>query len=929
MLKDYFNFLITYLLSNQSEIARGAETTRASVNRLQQEGIEKLALNIDQAKGLHKHIAKEEPQTKGLSSQELKEKSEQIEELQEKINLLQPLNSQDEKTNVDAIEEAKIFRKLLAQMPPNEAIEAAGHLSDHCSYIRVSHRLYPILLNIVTILELMEEKDALRSFENIMRILRSDLNGLKNKLLSSQNSEDQLRVLIESIVPVKEYQMIEENKQNLNMAPEELDNREQKLKENLALPIGLQERIKIKEMLTKTYNRLKINGKVSFSRSEAISLFLSAFVKNKTKKYQIFLSLRVTQYESIPLSINIQQKNSYKTMHENIFNDIAFQEELRLVNLKIEQGKSIKKYESKVVTLFTTHCIYHDTNPDRNSPPEKLQWTSVSNGTFLENAIASIMMHMGLKDELQNIHFLAFQDIESEPNGLIESTAILKSGSELFVGYWVDRDNVICNLQAVISAALQWLSSESRKETNQSDTLNIELYKDTLKVLSRIREKLLHLRVSFNGFQFFNIANSLIKDQDAKDDIKDVEEVIADSQEQLNKLPRPTNNIDYYLPYRLQLKRCVFHAKLILLRKDNVHGNLGKAESGIENLSNILIEYQKNINSQNNELLPLEILINVEKYLYEFSTGLGDFVFSKSPLEKQSTLQEYVKAIPEIIGDTKFYKAVGMDIHQSLGEINGIIARLNFYLLDFEDSDTSLSREKILENTRQQFLTACYHSLRIGFRTRASRWAAYAGRTSLRLGKDDEAQEAIELSKAIIDQNPNIVDPAEKDGLLSETALLEGELALFNGEIKRALIHFLHALKGGGSLGLNRRVCDALYGIGKCGEHEQIKNFLIKDILLEGDSPFVKLINDEKFDKNRFNPHKINVLDESGSLLSDLILNKNLTWTDDVSFRFFNAAQNIWQKWYQKPGIHPVAKMIEERKWLEFKLKSEIVETNT
>jgi hypothetical protein len=737
MLKDYFNFLITYLLSNQSEIARGAGTTRASVNRLQQDEITKLATDIDQAKALRDYIATQEPQTKGLSSQELETKSNQIQEIQDKSKIFKKTNTEGEH-NVDAIKEAIIFRELLEKMPPDEAIEAAGHLSDHSSYIRVSHRLYPILLNIVTILELMEEKDALRSFENIMRILRSDLNGLNNKLLSSQDSEDQLGVLIESIVPVKEHQTIkaiEANKQNLNMSKEEkkeLENREQKLKENLALPIGLQERLTIKEMLAKTYNRLRTSGKVNFSRSEAISLFLSTFVKTKTQKYQIPLSLRVIKYQSIPLSIDIRQESNYKKIYEEIFNEIAFQEELTLVNLEInkniKQSKNISKYESKAVELFITYCTYHDKSSPDNSP-QKLEWTSVSNGTFLENAIASIMIHMGLKDELQNIHFLAFQDIDSDLNGLIESTVILKNGAELFVGYWVDRDNVICNLQSVISAALQWLSSESRKEANQSNTLNIELYKETLKVLSNVRLKLFQIRTSFNSFKLFSATNSSVNEQGAKDDIKGLEEIIKDSQEQLNKLPRPprpTNNIDnidYYLPYRLQLKRCVFHAKLILLREANVQGNLGKAESGIDNLSSILKEYKNNINSENNELLPLEILLNVEKYLYEFSTGIGDFVFTTSPSEKQSTLEKYVKAIPEIIGHTKFYKSGGMDIIQSLAEINGIIARLNFYLLDFddfEDSDTSLSREEILKNTRQQFLTACYHSLRIGFRARAS-----------------------------------------------------------------------------------------------------------------------------------------------------------------------------------------------------------------
>ncbi|MFM7793030.1 MAG: hypothetical protein ACKO90_34745, partial [Microcystis panniformis] len=216
----------------------------------------------------------------------------------------------------------------------------------------------------MTILELMEEKDALRSFENIMRILRSDLNGLKNKLLSSQDSEDQLRVLIESIVPVKEHQIIKANRQNLNMPLEEFKNREQKLKENLALPIGLQERLSIKEMLTKTYNRLRTSGKLSFSRSEAISLFLSTFVKTKTQKYQIPLSLRVTKYQSIPLSIDIRQESNYKKIYEEIFNEIAFQEELTLANLeinkKITQNKNISKYKSKAVELFITYCTYYD-----------------------------------------------------------------------------------------------------------------------------------------------------------------------------------------------------------------------------------------------------------------------------------------------------------------------------------------------------------------------------------------------------------------------------------------------------------------------------------------------------------------------------------------------------------------------------------------
>ena len=968
-----------FLLVSQQEIADGTELGLTSVKRYLQGKTDKIALEPENLEKLIKHLRETPLRTQG---QNIENKAREP-------------------------EEARALRGLLAQMSCDEALEAGGFASKERPSIRVSKRLYPILLKMITIFELMDEEQALQiAVKEILPMLRRDLT-LGNKLLgtskqenSTSDKEDELSKLIEQLVPIKEQQekqdlikqreLLFENQEVMKKIKPKLDDIEEQLKTNLDFPLGLRERIVIQEMLEKTFQRQKSEGKSKFSRSEAISLFLSVLVKIKTQKDQIPLTLRIKKYESISLSIDIQKEDEFERLYTEVFKMTALKEELTLAGVqdkdikRFEKSyKDINKYECEPVKLITMLCIYHDKSSPKNSP-QKLEWSYVSNITLLESTIACIAIYLSLNDSLRNIHFLTFKDVNCEPNSLVESTAILNSGTELFVGNWVDRDNVLCNLQAIISAALQWLSFESQKDTN---SLDIEIYKKTCIILSDIRISLFKVRTAFNSFKLFEPKaeiNTSLKQSNQEAQISDLEDIITKSKKQLEKLPtKPISKkaTDYYQVYRLQLLRCIFHAELILLRKANVNGHLDNAKILLQNLDECKDNLINDSNDDNNQFLPLEILLNVEKHLYEFSTGYGDFVFEKTPLEKKAFLEKYVSEIPKIIDHKKFYKDPGMDIYQALSEINGSVARLNFYLIDFEFSDTQLDHDQkrdILKETREQFLKASYHALRIGFRSRGSRWIAFAGRTSVRLGEIKDAEEAVKLSKAIINQTSSPSSPSMLDSILSETSLLEGELTWFKvlnnsndnkdpkAELEKALIHFLRALKGAVRLNLNRRVSDALYNIARCSEHDCLKDAEVKNLLVRRqDSPLHELIdknsqgihlssndiNQLKFikdslskdsplldllpsdspsiNKELFNPNAIqnainrpslmkDVLEDVENLLNELISNEtNLTWAE-ASPKFYEASQNMWKKWNSE---HPVATLMAERKWLSLKLK--------
>lgn len=154
--------------------------------------------------------------------------------------------------------------------------------------------------------------------------------------------------------------------------------------------------------------------------------------------------------------------------------------------------------------------------------------------------------------------------------------------------------------------------------------------------------------------------------------------------------------------------------------------------------------------------------------------------------------------------------------------------------------------------------------------------------------------------------------------VLSEIYLLDGEYLLFiQDDATKALEYFLEALKGAVYLGLNRRICDALFNISRCSK--KLGNFSTKEGLsrvFKSEDHYLTESN-----KNKLNPMSNNTSEKVLDLLCSLWGREdNPTWFQ-VRAEFSELAAQIWQGWHldTKPEVttkHPIAERIESGSWL-------------
>jgi hypothetical protein len=873
-LQSLLRFFTEEILASQVELSEATGNkekgvigiSRPSINKFLKDGGQ-LSISRDNLIELHKALSKGEPSTKIKSFPEL-------------------MSDDDKKQKLNqAIEKAKRYRKILGNLSPDELLEAAGYLPENAKSLRVSPAIFSMISQISIMLEIMNIEDALQSYFDLKSILYNKLRYSQNQLFPQTNEkiEDYLEVL-------KEHIMVESY-----------------------LPLGLKERVSIQKKLEKAHKKLKQGGKKTFSQSEALSLFQSIVIKEKMAKNLVNLSIRLEKIEYETLSLSIESQSEFQDLHHSIFTQIARQEELRLAGYD-DNGED-SSYDSSPVLLAKLFCNFQS----NNKLSQKLKWIYTSSSTPLENAIAAVGLHLGLTQELESIHFLSTKVLDSRINGLIETTVILKDGNNQYQSSWVARDSIQTNIQAIISAVIQWISHESSQEklneSNDQDCLDLELYESLCVSLSKIRNQLFDSARKFNDFQFFDDQNEKIH----------VLTIAEEAMKQLQRIPSVKNNKkDIYLPFRKNLVRCFFHAKLIILRKANSQGDIRAVKNLIDELKSILENHSK----EEGEFRLLNILLEAEEYLYQLSSGQG-YVFDSKPEDKQKNLEQTVQDIidsigngKDTIGNNKFYKDPGMDVHYSLSETYGNIARFNFY---FSDS------QYILEKVKTNFLNAAYHASRIGYNRRTARWIALAGRASVRLKDEKFAQEAIALSTTIINLELNTqYQPIFHDALLSETNLLRGEYYFMKQENEKALYCFLRSLKGSVYLGLSRRLSDSLYNISRCAR--KISNKMVESVLTSSESPFLEFLpnafvtNSEKklqLEMDKFNPQGNPASAAAIRLLNELcqdVENKRPTWAN-VAALFLAESQNIWQSWYDETANksnqkHSVVILLEEGKWL-------------
>ncbi|MGI2907239.1 hypothetical protein [Tolypothrix sp. VBCCA 56010] len=747
------------------------------------------------------------------------------------------------------------LRKLLGEIGADELLESAGFLPENTSILRVTRERFFQVAQVVALLEFLDYEDFLPTTQEFLAIASNKI-AIASKKLFGEYSEHQKNDFLEYLI------------ENLQKSYPTL---------------GLKLRLEVTEKLQRTWKRLKAGGKTNFTQQEAIGLFLSIAIKEQMPKNPAKLHLRVEKLEFQILSQSISKEAEYSSVYDK-YVKIANQAEYALKNpgvclttqLEVQSLDSL----SPVIMAVVTCSFSHD---DKKS--EFLEWMYTSSNTMVENAIGACSLHMGLTKEVAKITLLT-KSLDSNIDSLVETTVIL-GNQQHYQGIWVDRDSMISILQAIVSAAKSWLADK-----NWTDELDLEIYNSAFKALCGLRTQLTKARKAFQKFQFLG-------DECNSAEIKRIADTARD---ELKKIPKEK----IYFSYRLNFYRCYFLAKRLELRLSNAQGNISNARLLIQEMKQVLEEDEK----VKEELVPIQALIQSEVYLYELSCGHNPDLFESSKRSKWLGLEAWDSKIRDAIKPGSCYKDPGLDIYQALSEIYGNVARIEFYLCDERNT---------LEKAAEYFLRAAHYASRIGLTQRVSRWLALAGRVWVRLGDDNLPKQASKFADQLAKTDLTVGHSHNFcQAVLSEISLLDGEyLLLIQNDPTNALECFLKALKGSVYLGLNRRICDALFNISRCSK--KLGNFSTK----EGLSRVFKEEDQlTELNKGKLNPMSNHTSEKVLDLLCSLSSREdNPTWFQ-VRGEFSQLAAQTWQGWHRdtsKPGSttkHPIAKRMESESWL-------------
>ncbi|MBV6625364.1 MAG: hypothetical protein KI793_20950 [Rivularia sp. (in: Bacteria)] len=747
------------------------------------------------------------------------------------------------------------MRQKLGEIGADELLESAGFLPDKTESIRVTPERFFQIAQIVALLELLDFEDLLSTTKEFLAIASNKLTIASTKWFDDYQDDDALKALIAKL-----------------WQPQPT--------------LGLKLKLQVIEKLESSRNNLRNAGKTNFSREEAISLFLSILIKERIND-EVSLHARIKKLEFQTLSRSIDDDEEYRGIYEELAK-IAYSAESELktpgVSRKKHPETGILDSIQPVIMAIAT-CNF---GADKGSS-EPLEWVYTSSNTMVENAISACTLNMGLKeDTLINI---STNTLDSSIHSLVETTVILGEKQQ-YQGIWVDRDSMTVLLQAIVCAVKQWFADKNRKQE-----LSSKVYVSACRNLAELRKRLINVRKAFHNFQFL----------DEHCQVSEIKKIADEAKQHLLEIPAT----DIYFTYRLNFYRCYCLAKRLELRLSNFQGNIINAKSLIVELTDAIEHPEKfQLYIDKNELSPIEALIHSEIYLYELSAGHNPKLFQEIHTNYPIDFNEWHEKIIKVRNTNSCYKDAGLDVYESLSEINGNIARMYFYI---SDDVTELKK------VPGMFLKAAYYALRIGLIQRVSRWIALAGRVWVRLKNEGFALQALNLSKKLAKTD---LTTGHSDNfcqaVLSEIYLLEGEylLLLQNDEVI-ALENFIQALKGSVYLGLNRRIGDSLFNIYRCSE--KLGHLSIKEGLSRVFSEEEKLI--------RVNIKKLNPMSNHNSekvleMLCNLYTREdNPTWFQ-VRNNFSELAANIWQTWHQDTSenqavtIHPIAKIIEEGRWL-------------
>lgn len=841
-LRELLDFIVTQLRVTQVELSKWMDISRPLVNKF---------LNLKNADDVQK-LTKLPIKREGL------------------INFCEKITSKEDEANADV----KALRRLFGEIGVDELLETAGLLPENTQVIRVTPERFISVAQVAALFELLPVDDLIATVQGIVSIVSSRVfSDTYNQELEPSN--DALGVLIR--------QLEEPYQQDSTVIVDSYN----PWKSHPIL--GVKRRIQIVEKLKNASHHLRTGGKTKFTQKEAISLFLSIAIKEQIPDYAKNLHLRVKKLDIKTLSHLITREEAQQENYQDIYQRLikcVYEEECKLKNTdnpdlaectsEAIDPNSIAMEDFDAVTMVVVSSsliIKEETQLEatKQETIRTIEWTYNSSNTILENSLSACGLLLGITEngDVPNV-ITQTKSLDGGMSSLVESSIVLENK---YQGIWVDRDSTIAILQAFISASKQWLGDKAMKEE-----INLPVYIDACTVISQLRNKLYKIRKQFQNFEFVNDSytlDSLSSTNKAKSYIGNIDEIkttlnsiAKEAQQELIKID--STKIHFLL--RLSLTRCYLLCKLLLLRLENLQGNISNVQLLIAEVENKLNE-DKDIKDN---LIPLQALFQTEKLLLELSLGQDCKIFSHDNSSRQEIKKDWLTKIHNAIKAGKFYKDPGLDVYHSLSEIYGNYARIELYMSD---------DPQVLKDAADDFLRAAHFALRIGYKQRASRWLAMCGKVWLRLNNELMCKQALIMASKIARSNlTSWQDEDLRQAICSEISLLEGEnLLIIGNQPEEALNKFLIALKGSIYLRLKRRMCDALIGIYRCAQK-------IGDRSVQTD---LKIFPSELSDPdNRSTEIVFNLLNHLQQRQD------NPRWSE-VSDEFAIAAAQIWQDWHE------------------------------
>jgi hypothetical protein len=664
---------------------------------------------------------------------------------------------------------------------------------------------------------------------------------------------------------------------------------------------------------SKAINKINSDDLTSYEKA---ALLTSVLNNQLNKNEEVNFNLRVIRVERIPLSLSWEAWKA-KDLNRlwNKITEISIKCENQLSGLPESNNKN---YPTHQVTRTKVTCLCDEDE-------SKIDFEFISTGTHSRTAISAIFLSLGLYSFIPTIKF-DIKSFKEDVSSLIKALLIIKpnrtSSEESYLGEWVSSDLIQSIVQATVIA--------SKKLVNQKigcDSDAVDIYKASVKRISKIRKQFYKYRIAFDGYDFndgiVDIKNFISIEKFIEHDcIKPINEIKSNYQNQ--------DSVSIWDNFLSSFFRVRIGSKLYRLTHENIKFNHFSCKKLITEIDEDLSDTKKIIALDADKLLiPSRILLIAEKIAYnlsfavsisysEFPGEMLDLLRGDNTLDILNKIDKKIdEYLIEYVDQNKPYNDPGYDIHYSLGSYYSITGRVLLYRASNNDG---------IDSACHRLLKSIYYFYRIGLARKVERNLTLLGRVKVRAKNDDYTQQCKELSQNILKDNISKVNaPSNQNfefSMESRLNSLSGEYSLILEDNKLAALQYaLKALRGALWLGLNRHIADNLYTIARCAE--KLENVRIQDELKRAFPQF--LTTDRSNEMFVHSPGKNAIAVEVVSKLVSIYDNtkelEKSCWSN-VWEDFRDESAKIWNTWHRnatrdKNAEHPFAIQIKNMNFLE------------